>query len=110
MAGDYAGAAQGASIEMRETVFTSPTEVWFRYDLLTPVANFFDRYGIARLGDDGTWRITRETICQDLALAPGNACSPGVERVLPPSASGDPRYDVTAVPMPGVPTTMVVID
>jgi len=100
MAGQYASAAAGASIVMRDHVFTSPTEMWFRYDLMTPIANFFDRYGIARLDPDGAWRITRETICQDLALAPGNACTPDVERVLPPSAQGDPRFDPSAAPTP----------
>jgi hypothetical protein len=90
--GSYADAAKAATADIAEVVFTSPTEAWFRYDLLTPIINFYDRYGIARLGADGVWIFTRQTICQDISLAPGFGCTPPVDTLYPPSAAGDPRY------------------
>ncbi len=108
--GPYADAAKTATATIKDFVFTSPTEAWFRYDIVTSIINFTDRYGMAHLGDDGVWRITRQTVCQDLSLAPGNGCTPSVETLLPPSAANDPRYsqggvtgidDGTGVPMPG---------
>ncbi len=91
--GEYAEAASNSSADIKELVFTSPTEAWFLYDVLTPITNFYDRYGIARLGADGAWIFTRQTICQDIALAPGFGCAPPVEPLLPPSAASDPRYN-----------------
>ena len=76
----------------RELVFTSPTEAWFRYDIDSPMASFADRYGMAVLGEDGVWRLTRQSVCQDLALVPGTTCVPSVSQLLPPSAADDPRY------------------
>jgi hypothetical protein len=103
--GSLGETAKASTTEIRELVFTSPTEVWFRYDLLTPMSSFFDRYGIAHLGDDGLWKITRATICQDLALVV--ACDPPVQPVLPPSAANDPRYDPQIMPgYPVGPTTV----
>lgn len=89
--GPYAQAAATASFPVRELVFTTPDEAWFRYDVESEVADFSDRYGRAVLGEDGVWRITRDTVCQDLQLA-GASCRPSVSQVLPPSAVGDPRY------------------
>jgi hypothetical protein len=100
--GEYAEAANSATADIDELVFTSPTEAWFRYDILTSITNFTNRYGMARLGADGVWRITRQTICQDIALAPGYGCAPTVATLFPPSAVGDPRYDPTAQPEPGI--------
>ena len=91
--GDYADAAKASTADIAELVFTSPTEAWFRYDLLTPITNFYDRYGIAHLGADGVWIFTRQTICQDISLAPGFGCTPPVDALLPPSAAADPRYN-----------------
>ena len=91
--GDYADAAKASTADIAELVFTSPTEAWFRYDVLTPITNFYDRYGIARLGADGVWIFTRQTICQDISLAPGFGCTPPVDPLLPPSAASDPRYN-----------------
>lgn len=91
-AGEYGEAARTSTATFRELVFTSPSEAWFRYDVETSIVDFPARYGIARLGDDGVWRITRQTICQDIALAPGFGCSPPVDTLYPPSAAGDPRY------------------
>ena len=91
--GEYAEAASNSSADIKHLVFTSPTEAWFLYDLLTPIINFYDRYGIARLGADGEWMFTRQTICQDISLAPGFGCTPPVEALLPPSAASDPRYN-----------------
>lgn len=91
--GDYADAANSSTSTIRELVFTSPTEAWVRYDIASSVTNFPNRYGIVRLGDDGVWRVTRATICQDIMLVPDGACEPGVELVLPPSAESDPRFN-----------------
>ena len=98
--GQYGEAALTATADIDELVFTSPGEAWFRYDVETSIANFPNRYGIAKLDDDGVWRITRQTICQDIALAPGFGCSPTVTNVFPPSATGNPRYDGSAIPVP----------
>lgn len=100
---EYAEAAATSSSTFRELVFVSPTEAWFRYDIETTITNFYDRYGRAVQGDDGVWRITRQTVCQDLALAPGNGCTPAVDPLLPPSAATDPRYQ-------GMPTEETVGD
>jgi hypothetical protein len=91
--GQYADAAKASTADIKELVFTTPTEAWFRYDVLTPITNFYDRYGVARLGADGGWIFTRQTICQDISLAPGFACNPPVDTLLPPSAATDPRYN-----------------
>jgi hypothetical protein len=89
--GPYAEAAAGATFTIRELVFTSPGEAWFRYDIESSAADFGNRYGRAVLGEDGVWRVTRDTVCQDLSLAGGN-CEPQWSPVLPPSAANDPRY------------------
>ena len=90
--GAYAETAAAATFTVRELVFTSPTEAWFRYDIDSPMASFADRYGMAVLGEDGVWRLTRQSVCQDLALVPGTTCVPSVSQLLPPSAADDPRY------------------
>lgn len=100
--GQYADAAAAATADIAELVFTSPTEAWFRYDLLTPIANYYDRYGMATLRDDGVWVITRQTVCQDIQLAPGFGCSPTVDTLLPPSAASDPRYNPQPVDATGI--------
>lgn len=81
--GQYAEQAQGATIEIEELVFTTPTESWFRYRIETDQSAFDNRYGMARQ-IDGVWKITRGTLCQDLALAGGD-CGSGWEPVVPPS-------------------------
>jgi hypothetical protein len=89
----YVEAAGNSQSLIRDFVFTSPTEAWVRYDILTSITNFANRYGILRLSEDGVWQITRATICQDVAMVPEAACKPGVEVVLPPSAANDPRFN-----------------
>ena len=90
--GEFADAAKTSSTTIQDFVFSSPTEAWFRYDITTSMGNFTNRYGKALLGDDGVWRITRQTVCQDLGLAPGSQCTPPVDNLYPPSAANDPRY------------------
>ena len=90
--GDFAEAAKTSSTTIQDFVFSSPTEAWFRYDITTSMGNFTNRYGKALLGDDGVWRITRQTVCQDLGLAPGSQCTPPFDNLYPPSAANDPRY------------------
>lgn len=89
--GAYADQAASAQAVIEELVFTSPTEAWFRYRIDTDGARFDDRYGIAVV-IDGNWKITRATVCQDLALA-GGACGGGWEQILPPSAR-ERMYDI----------------
>ena len=90
--GEFAEAAKTSSTTIQDFAFSSPTEAWFRYDVTTTMGNFTNRYGKALLGDDGVWRITRQTVCQDLGLAPGSQCTPPVDNLYPPSAANDPRY------------------
>jgi hypothetical protein len=68
---------------IEELVFTSPTEAWFRYRVDTGGVGLNDRYGIARLSA-GAWRVTRDTVCQDLSMAGGD-CGGGWQPVQPPS-------------------------
>ena len=81
--GGFADAASSASPIVEELVFTSPTEAWFRYRIETTTGTFDQRFGIARISD-GTWKITRDTICQDLSLAGGD-CGGDTQGVFPPS-------------------------
>lgn len=83
LVGDFADAAATAEHEIEEIVFTSPTEAWFRYALLTDISDFYDRYGTATLVD-GEWQFARAVMCQDLSLG-GGSCEPGFEPIYPPS-------------------------
>ena len=89
--GNFAEPAQASSTTIRDFVFSSPNEAWFRYDITTSIGNFPNRYGKALLGNDGLWRITRQTVCQDLNLVSAQ-CTPIVDSLYPPSAANDPRY------------------
>ena len=83
--GGFEDAAASAEAVVEELVFTSPTEAWFRYRIDTDTnGSFLDRFGVA-IDVDGTWKITRDTICQDLSLAGGD-CGGIVEMVRPPGA------------------------
>ena len=55
-----------------ELVFATATDAVFTYDLSTPVAEFPGQIGRARFLD-GTWKITRATLCQDLSKAGASA-------------------------------------
>ena len=82
--GQYAENAKTARREITGFVFTSPTEAWFRYDIVTDLAGRFEgRFGLVRLQPDGTWKFSRQSICQDLALAPGAECDPPVPTLYP---------------------------
>ena len=81
--GGFADAADSASAIVEELVFTSPTEAWFRYRIETTTGTFGQRFGIAR-NIDGTWKITRDTICQDLSLAGGDC---GDSRIVTPPST-----------------------
>ena len=85
MSGGFADAARTARRTITGFVFTSPTQAWFRYDIETSVTNFNDRFGFANL-IDGTWRLGRAVMCQDLALA-GGMCEPPVETIQPPGSA-----------------------
>ncbi|MEM9039193.1 MAG: hypothetical protein AAGD33_04770 [Actinomycetota bacterium] len=76
--GSLADAARSAEYAIDELIFASPTEALFRYTIQTSSGAFGGRLGAAGLGDDGTWRISRATLCQDLSLA-GSPCSGGPE-------------------------------
>ncbi|MEM8747000.1 MAG: hypothetical protein AAGF91_09885 [Actinomycetota bacterium] len=76
--GSLADAARSAEYTIDELIFTSPAEAFFRYTIQTSSGTFSGRLGAAGLSDDGTWRISRATLCQDLSLA-GSPCSGGPE-------------------------------
>ncbi len=81
--GDYADAVATAEYTIEDFVFTSPTEAWFRYAIDAGESYFGQRYGTAHL-IDGSWRIARGVICQDLALA-GAPCEPDPGPIYPAS-------------------------
>jgi len=56
---------------IEELVFTTPDEAWFRYRIETAGIDLDNRYGMAVVVD-GSWRITRDTLCQDLSMAGGD--------------------------------------
>lgn len=66
--------ADSALVEIDELVFVSATDATFSYTLTTSGIDFGEQLGRARLLD-GIWKITRATLCQDLAKA-GAACPP----------------------------------
>ena len=89
--GVYADAVATSQFTIEDFVFTSPTEAWFRYVIDTDTSYYSQRYGTAHL-IDGSWRIARAVMCQDLALA-GAPCEPDVQPIFPPSwyeMYGDP--------------------
>jgi hypothetical protein len=81
--GDYADVVGSAVHTIDELVFTSPTEAWFRYSIVTDLTSFYDRYGTVALVD-GVWQFPRAVICQDLGLT-GGGCDPWVDNIYPPS-------------------------
>jgi hypothetical protein len=86
--GQFAVQAKSAVYSADELVFTSPTEAWLRYTITTDAGTYSGRIGRAVL-KDGSWRITRATICADLAFAT-SPCSPAPEPMqLPP----DPAWE-----------------
>lgn len=85
--GGFSGEADTAKAIVEELVFTEPDEAWFRYRVETSGTGLSNRYGIAVL-IDGTWLITRNTVCQDLSMAGGD-CGGGWTTIMPPSARFD---------------------
>lgn len=81
-AGGYAGEADSAQATVEAIVFTSPTEAWFRYRIDTDGIGLDDRFGVAQFVD-GSWKVTRDTVCQDLSMAGGD-CGAGWQQVFPP--------------------------
>jgi hypothetical protein len=75
---NYPGALeQQATIRVDEVQFLSPTEAAVRYAILLPgysTPEFPNRTGRAVL-IDGVWKVTRDTLCADLALG-GGECGP----------------------------------
>jgi hypothetical protein len=71
---NYPGALeQQATIRVDEVRFLSPTEAAVRYAILLPgysTPEFPNRTGRAVL-IDGVWKVTRDTLCADLALGGG---------------------------------------
>ncbi len=81
--GGFKTEAASARPVVEDLVFTSPNEAWFRYRIDTDGVGLTNRFGIAVLVD-GSWRITRDTLCQDLSMAGGD-CGAGWEYIQPPS-------------------------
>lgn len=77
--GPFADIAATAVHVLDELVFTSPTEAWFRYGIETSSGYFGSRFGQAFL-IDGSWRIARDAVCQDLSLG-GAQCVPAASPV-----------------------------
>lgn len=84
--GQYADAASKGSIDINGIVFTSPTEAWIRYDLRTGNGTFPSHFGQAVL-IDGVWKLTRQTLCQELGLA-GVQCIPSAGGSIQPPTGG----------------------
>ncbi|HEX4983676.1 MAG TPA: hypothetical protein VFV63_18355 [Ilumatobacteraceae bacterium] len=113
--GDFADAVATAVYSIEDFVFTSPTEAWFRYGIDTDVSYFGQRYGTAHL-IDGSWRIARAVVCQDVALA-GAPCEPDPGPIYPPSwyeMYGDPNTGGPCMELEGggaqcVPPTVTTI-
>ncbi len=82
-AGQYAASAAGAAYRIDDLVFVAPDHAWFRYTIDAPTGLFDNRFGQAFLVD-GSWQITRDTICNDLALA-GGTCEPAPDYEEPPT-------------------------
>jgi hypothetical protein len=57
-----------STVRVGEVQFLDATHAQFTYSLMVPGRTFADRVGQAVL-IDGTWKLTRETICNDLQLA-----------------------------------------
>jgi hypothetical protein len=81
--GPNADAVASATRTLDEYVFTSPTEAWLRYTIVTNVGTFGQRYATATLVD-GAWQFPRAAVCQDFSLA-GSSCQPAVEEIHPPA-------------------------
>lgn len=88
--GSYSAEAASSVAVVEELVFTSPTEAWFRYRIDTDGVGLTNRYGIA-IETGGVWKITRSTLCQDLAMAGGD-CGGGWQSIRPPGADGMDGY------------------
>jgi len=101
--GGFSSEASSAQAVVEELVFTSPTMAWFRYRIDTAGVGLSNRYGIAVLVDD-QWKITRDTVCQDLSMAGGD-CGGGWITIQPPSVSngvdGPTATTVLIAPVPG---------
>ncbi len=89
--GQFAEAAAKATYVLGDVVFATPTQAWFEYTLVANGSTFTGRFGEANL-TGGVWKISRATICQDLALGAGT-CQPVVDPVNPnpvlPPVEGD---------------------
>ena len=97
--GSFSGEAASVQATIEELVFTSPTEAWFRYRVDTAGTGLADRYGIARWDGDA-WRVTRDTVCQDLSMAGGD-CGGGWQMVQPPSMQSGMWVDGRSEPAVG---------
>lgn len=68
-AGPYGSIARSVGVRIDEVVFTAPDQATVLYDL----TNVPGALGTARIGHarsvDGRWKVTRATVCADLALA-----------------------------------------
>lgn len=66
--------AKGATTPIDGVVFADPTTAYFRYTLVLPASggDYGRRFGEARL-IDGTWKITRASVCDLLAVG-GVSC------------------------------------
>ena len=72
----FPGAPAGQSADIREVRFTSPTSAVVRYDYTSGIGGLFPN----RVGEvvlvDGTWKVTRATVCNDSLEIAGLPCPP----------------------------------
>jgi hypothetical protein len=67
--GPYAASVKISSARVTQVVFTSPTEAAVRFDILLGAqVDFANEIGHAVLAN-GTWKVTRTTVCADLVKA-----------------------------------------
>lgn len=106
--GSFAEAAKNSEFKLVDLVFTAPDQASVKYDILlptgsTPVGSLTGQIGTAHLVD-GTWKVTRGTICGVLAMA-GAGCGGDVT-----SSSGavDGGVAISGPPIaPAAPVTSV---
>ena len=83
------GYDDGLVADIREVVFTSPTQAWVRFHTYD-YDQGQDSFAVVELTGD-TWKLTHDSACGILSSTDG-WCDGDWTTVLPPSATNDPRY------------------
>lgn len=91
---DWTGVGENvdsSEVVIEDHVFTSPTEVWFRYIVRTSDRDRSDLYGVANRVD-GAWQFRRQMMCERLTVA-GGACTPAAGPIGPNDATHTIFYE-----------------